>query len=55
MAGSDGLGWMIFSASQFLRNDVILLGIIILGILGMALNSILLGLDRALIHWRGRE
>ena len=55
MAGSDGLGWMIFSASQFLRNDVILLGIIILGILGMMLNSILLGLDRGIIHWRGRE
>jgi len=55
MAGSDGLGWMIFSASQFLRNDVILLGIIILGILGMALNTILLGLDRRIIHWRGRE
>jgi taurine transport system permease protein len=54
MAGSDGLGWMIFSASQFLRNDVILLGIIILGILGMGLNSLLLGLDRSLIHWRGR-
>jgi taurine transport system permease protein len=46
---------MIFSASQFLRNDVILLGIIILGILGMGLNSILLSLDRGIIHWRGRE
>jgi taurine transport system permease protein len=55
MAGSDGLGWMIFSASQFLRNDLILLGIIILGILGMLLNTLLLSLDRGLIHWRGRE
>ncbi len=55
MAGSDGLGWMIFSASQFLRNDVILLGIILLGLLGMGLNSLLLALDRSLIHWRGRE
>lgn len=55
MAGSDGLGWMIFSASQFLRNDVILLGIILLGILGMGLNGFLLRLDRSLIHWRGRE
>ncbi|MCB8883228.1 ABC transporter permease [Acidisoma cellulosilytica] len=55
MAGSDGLGWMIFSASQYLRNDIILLGIILLGLLGMGLNSLLLGLDRGLIHWRGRE
>ncbi|GAB0112682.1 ABC transporter permease [Acidisoma sp. C75] len=55
MAGSDGLGWMIFSASQFLRNGVILLGIILLGLLGMTLNGVLLRADRALIHWRGRE
>lgn len=55
MAGSDGLGWMIFSASQFLRNDIILLGIILLGVLGMGLNSLLLALDHAFIHWRGRE
>jgi taurine transport system permease protein len=55
MAGSDGLGWMIFSASQFLRNDVILLGILILGLLGMGLNTLLLSADRGLIHWRGRE
>lgn len=55
MAGSDGLGWMIFSASQFLRNGVILLGIILLGLLGMALNGLLLRLDHHLIHWRGRE
>lgn len=55
MAGSDGLGWMIFSASQFLRNDIILLGIILLGLLGMGLNGLLLALDRGLIHWRGRE
>ncbi len=54
MAGSDGLGWMIFSASQFLRNDIILLGILILGILGMGLNSVLLALDRGVIHWRGQ-
>ncbi|GAB0119229.1 ABC transporter permease [Acidisoma sp. 7E03] len=55
MAGSDGLGWMIFSASQFLRNDVILLGIILLGLLGMGLNGLLLAIDRRLIHWRGQE
>jgi taurine transport system permease protein len=55
MAGSDGLGWMIFSASQFLRNDIVMLGIILLGLIGMALSGLLLGLDRSLIHWRGRE
>jgi taurine transport system permease protein len=53
MAATDGLGWMVFSASQFLRNDVIIVGIIILGLMGMALNQLMLLLDRSLVHWRG--
>ena len=53
MAATDGLGWMVFSASRFLRNDVIILGIIVLGILGMALNKLVLLLDGAVVHWRG--
>jgi taurine transport system permease protein len=55
MAASDGLGWMIFSASRFLRNDIIMLGIILLGVFGMALTRSLLEIDRRVIHWRGRE
>ena len=55
LAANDGLGWMVLSASRFLRNDVILLGIILLGILGMALARLLLLLDRRLLPWRGRQ
>ena len=55
MAASDGLGWMIFSASRFLRNDVIMLGIILLGLFGMGLSRALVVLDTWVIHWRGRE
>jgi taurine transport system permease protein len=54
MAATDGLGWMVFSASQFLRNDVIVLGILILGALGMILSKLLVMLDRRVIHWRGQ-
>jgi len=55
MAASNGLGWMIFSASRFLRNDIILLGIILLGLFGMALSRGLVLLDNRIVHWRGRE
>ncbi len=55
MAASNGLGWMVFSASRFLRNDVILLCIILLGLFGMGLSRALLEIDLRLIHWRGRE
>jgi taurine transport system permease protein len=53
MAATDGLGWMVFSASRFLRNDIIIIGILILGILGMALNKLVLLLDGTVVHWRG--
>lgn len=55
MAATDGLGWMVFSASHFLRNDIIILTVILLGLLGLLLNRLLLALDRVLIHWRGVE
>ncbi len=55
MAATDGLGWMVFSASRFLRNDVIILGILVLGLLGIALNRLILALDAGLVHWRGVE
>ena len=55
MAATDGLGWMVFSASHFLRNDVIMMAIILLGVLGMLLNRVVLTLDRMVIHWRGVE
>ncbi len=53
MAATDGLGWMVFSASRFLRNDIIIIGILVLGVLGMALSKLLLMLDGAVVHWRG--
>jgi taurine transport system permease protein len=54
-AATDGLGWMIFSASRFLRTDIIIIGIILLGVLGIALNRLVLLVDGAIVHWRGVE
>jgi taurine transport system permease protein len=55
MAATDGLGWMVISASQFLRNDIILLCILILGFLGVGLAWGLRRIDARLVHWRGRD
>ena len=54
MAATDGLGWMVISASTFLRNDVIILCILLLGAMGVALAWALRLLDRRFVHWRGR-
>ena len=55
LAATDGLGWMVISASTFLRNDVIILCILILGLLGVLLAWALRLADRRLVHWRGRD
>ena len=55
MAATDGLGWMVISASAFLRNDVIVLCILLLGALGIALAWAMRALDRRVVHWRGRD
>jgi taurine transport system permease protein len=54
MAATDGLGWMVISASTFLRNDVIILCILLLGAMGVTLAWALRLLDRRFVHWRGR-
>ena len=54
MAATNGLGWMVISASAFLRSDVIVLCILILGAMGITLAWGLRWLDRKLVHWRGR-
>ena len=55
LAATDGLGWMVISASSFLRNDVIVLCILLLGGLGVLLAWFMRVLDRRLVHWRGRD
>ena len=55
LASTDGLGWMVISASTFLRNDIIILCILVLGALGVTLAAMLRAADRRFIHWRGRE
>lgn len=54
LAANDGLGWMVLSGSHFLRNDIVLLGIIILGLAGMAFSRSLMVLEKRLVHWQGK-
>ena len=55
LAANDGLGWLVISAGHFLQNDVVLLGILLLGLIGLLLTASLRAADRRLVHWRGRE
>jgi taurine transport system permease protein len=55
IAARNGLGWMIMDASQFLRSDVIFVGIFILAILGFSIDRVFRILERWLVPWRGKE
>lgn len=54
IAGSSGLGWMILDAGRFLRSDYVFVGIILIGLMGVALNWALVALETRLVHWAGR-
>lgn len=54
IAGSTGIGWMILDAGRFLRSDYVFVGIALIGLLGLALDRLLLATQRRVVHWAGR-
>ncbi len=54
VAASEGLGAMIWAAQKFLRMDVVVVGIIIIGLIGVAMDILMRRLESQLIPWRGR-
>ena len=54
IASSSGLGWMVINASSYLRTDVVMLGILLLGTIGYLLDFALVTTQRLTIHWMGK-
>lgn len=54
IASSSGLGWMVINASSYLRTDVVMLGILLLGTIGYLLDLALVTTQRLSIHWMGK-
>lgn len=55
VAASSGLGWMVVNASAYLRTDIVMLGILLLGGIGYLLDLLILGLQRVAVPWAGKE
>lgn len=55
IAARSGLGWMIMDASQFLRSDVIFVGIFIMALLGFSIDRGFRLLERWLVPWKGKD
>lgn len=54
LAGSDGIGWLVFNAGQFLRADYVFVGVLIIGLMGIIFDRGLVLTERRIVHWAGR-
>jgi taurine transport system permease protein len=54
VAAKRGVGWMVLDASNWLKSDVVFVGVIIMGITGILLNQIVLCLEKHVVHWEGK-
>ncbi|MBD1551226.1 taurine ABC transporter permease TauC [Pseudomonas typographi] len=55
IAATEGLGFMVQSAAQFLVTDVVILGILLIAIIAFALELGLRALQRRLVPWHGQS
>lgn len=55
VAASSGLGWMVINAGTYLRTDVVLLGILLLGLTGYFFDWLLVRLQHRFAPWAGKD
>ena len=52
VAATAGVGWMVWDAAKFLLSDIVIMGLIVLGLTGLVLDLLLRRLERILTPWR---
>ena len=51
VAASSGVGWMIWDAAKFLLSDVVIMGLIVLGLTGVLLDLAMRAIAKLLMPW----
>ncbi|WP_409192294.1 ABC transporter permease [Bradyrhizobium sp. RDM4] len=51
VAASAGIGWMIWDAAKFLLSDVVIMGLIVLGLTGVVLDLAMRAIAKLLMPW----
>jgi taurine transport system permease protein len=54
VAANMGLGQMVLNASNFLRTDIVVMGIIVIGVVAYLFDLLMRWLERRLVPWKGR-
>jgi taurine transport system permease protein len=53
VAATSGIGWMVLDASNFLKSDVIFVGVLIMGLTGITIDYGLRYLEKKIVFWKG--
>lgn len=54
VAATAGLGWMVLNAARYLRTDIVIMGVIVMGIIGYGFDLLMRVLENRLIPWKGK-
>ena len=54
VAAEKGVGMMIMTASKFQQTDIVILGIVLIGIVGFGIDLLVRWLERILVPWKGK-
>jgi taurine transport system permease protein len=54
VAANMGLGQMVLNASNFLRTDIVIMGIIVIGVVAYLFDLLMRWLEKRLVPWKGR-
>ena len=54
VAADTGIGWMVLDAKNWLRNDIVFVGIIVMGITGILLNLGITAIEKKAVPWSGK-
>jgi taurine transport system permease protein len=54
VAANVGLGQMVLNASNFLRTDIVIMGIIVIGVVAYIFDLFMRWVERKLVPWKGR-
>jgi len=54
VAANVGLGQMVLNASNFLRTDIVIMGIIVIGVVAYTFDLLMRWVERKLVPWKGR-
>ena len=55
VAAENGIGMMIMAASKFQQTDIVLMGIIVIGVVGFGIDILVRKAETFLVPWKGRS